>query len=160
MRANSLTVGAAELERRIRQRLMGVESAARHVVWQTAEQSVLIRTDRVRVRLLEGWLVVSVELDTDQTGRQSVELVYRLGSPGSGGGTGAAVKINAATPEALALAEVWGADLQRIVWDAVLDAIEVAVRTIRAKAPREPLVLRGFQVDREGFAVDIVTGAR
>ncbi len=160
MRARSLTVAAADVESRIRQRLIGVGTTARHVVWQTGDHSVLIRSDLVRARLLEGWLVVSIELETDQTGRRPLELVYRLGTPKSGRGTGAAVKINAATPEALSLAEVWGADLQRVVWDAVLDSVEAAVRAVRRKEPRQPLVLRGFHVGREGFTVEIASGAR
>lgn len=153
-------MSGAELEARIRQRLVGVGANDRQVVWQDGERAVLIRADRVRARLLDGWLLVSVELDTDQTGRRSLELVYRLGTAESGGGNAAAVKINAAGPEALALAEVWGADLQRVVWDAVLDAVEAAVRAVRRKEPREPLTLRGFQVGAEGFTVDIAIGAR
>ena len=74
MRASSLTVGAADVESRIRQRLIGV-GTARHVVWQAGDHAVLIRSDLVRARLLEGWLVVSIELETDQTGRRQLELV-------------------------------------------------------------------------------------
>jgi hypothetical protein len=160
MRARSLTVGAADVQSRIRQRLIGVDQTARQVVWQSDDRAVLIRSDSVRTRLLDGWLIVAIELETDQTGRRTLELVYRLGTPKSGSGTGAAVKINAATPEALALAEVWGADLQRVVWDAVLDSIEAAVAAVRRKEPRQPLVLRGFHVGREGFTVDVASGTR
>jgi hypothetical protein len=160
MRARSLTIAPADVQARIRQRLIGVGTTARHVVWQSGEQAVLIRSERVHARLIEGWLVVAIELETDQTGRQKLELVYRLGTPESGGGTGAAVKINAATPEATALAEVWGSDLQRVVWDAVLDAIEATLRTARRNEPRQPLMLRGFHVGREGFTVEIASGAR
>ncbi|MDA4107836.1 hypothetical protein [Mycolicibacterium holsaticum] len=160
MRARSLTISAADVESRIRQRLIGVGNTARHVVWQTGDHAVLLRSDRVRARLLEGWLMVSIELQTDQTGRRQLELVYRLGAPESGRGTGAAVKINAATPQALALAEVWGADLQRVVWDAVLDAVEAAVSAVRRREPRQPLVLRGFHAGREGFTVEVASGSR
>ncbi|MCV7221237.1 hypothetical protein [Mycolicibacterium elephantis] len=160
MRARSLTIAATDLESRIRQRLMGVGATTRAVVWQVGDHAVLLRSDRIHTRLLEGWLVVKIELETDQTGRRQVELVYRLGTSKSGGGTGAAAKINAATPEALALAEVWGADLQRVVWDAVLDAVEAALTAVRRKEPRQPLVLRGFHAGREGFTVEVVSGAR
>ena len=80
MRARSLTISAADVESRIRQRLIGVGNTARHVVWQTGDHAVLLRSDRVRARLLEGWLMVSIELQTDQTGRRQLELVYRLGA--------------------------------------------------------------------------------
>jgi hypothetical protein len=158
MRARSLTIAPAAVESRIRARLVGL-GTARHVVWEQDGHAVLIRSDQLNVRSLAGWLVVSIELDTKQTGRQRLELVYRLGTPDRGG-TGAAVKINAATKDATALAEVWGDDLQRVVWDAVLDAIEAALRRARRAEPREPLILRGFHLGREGFTVEIASGAR
>ena len=160
MRAHSGTISGAELESRIRQRLSGVDSDARHVVWQSGANTVLIRSDRVRTRLLDGWLLVSIELDTEQTGRRPLELVYRLGTKESGRGTAAAVKINAATAEATALAEIWGADLQRVVWDAVLDGIEAVLGAVRRKHPRDPLVLSGFHAGRTGLTVDVASGER
>ena len=100
------------------------------------------------------------ELSTQQTGRQTLELVYRLGTRQRGGGTGAAVKINAASREALMLAELWGADLQRVVWDAVLDSIEAAVQHAKGRTPGEPVLLRGFHASRDSFTVEVAVGAR
>lgn len=166
MGAFSITFAPADVETRIRQRLLGVQTTARQVVWRIGDQSVLIRREAVRVRLLRGWLLVALELQTDQTGRCVLELVYHLGAARTGqqsgpvatGGLGAAVKINAATLQATQLAEIWGADLQRVVWDAVLDAIELALQ--RAKRTNdEPAVVRGFHVGPDALTVDVLTGA-
>lgn len=157
MRSSTVTFAPAQLEARIRERLQAGQ-ASRVVVWRRDDQSALIRTDQVRVRLLDGWLVVALVLQTDQTGRVPLELVYHLGSARSAtAGRAAAVAANAGSREATMLAEIWGADLQRVVWDAVLDALEVAL----ARAPRdrgESPTLRGFSVGPEGLAVDVVTG--
>ena len=65
--------------------------------------------------MLRSWLVVGLELESDQTGRQRVEHVFFLGAPQDGDGTSAAVRINAATREAATLAEVWGDDPHRLL---------------------------------------------
>ena len=159
MESVSLTIAAPDVQARIRQRLSGLNPTARRVVWRSATHAVFIYADRTQARLLRGWLVVGLELETDQAGRQPLELVFFLGNAQDGDGTGAAVRINASTREAAMLAEVWGDDLQRVVWDAVLDAIQIALQRARRDNPNQPLTLRGFVVTPEGLQVTVVTGA-
>ena len=137
---------------------MGLNPQARRVVWRSAAHAVLIYTDRVQARLLRGWLIVGLELESDQTGRQPIELVFFLGSPQDGDGTSAAVRINAASREAAMLAEAWGDDLQRVIWDAVLDAVQIALQRVKRERPNDPLTLRGFLVTPEGLQVNVVAG--
>jgi len=158
MASLSLTIAAPDVQVRIRQRLSGLHPTARRVVWRSDSHALFIYADRTQARLLRGWLVVGLELETVQTGRRTLELVYFLGAPQDGDGTGAAVRINAATREAAMLAEVWGDDLQRVVWDAVLDAIQVALQRARGQHPNEPLTLRGFLATPDGLQVNVVTG--
>lgn len=158
MESARLTIGREDLHSRIRQRLMGVSNTGRLVVWHSGSSRVLINGGSLQARLLRGWLLVSVELLTDQTGRATLEFVYFLGAPGEADGNTAASKINAATRQGAQLAEVFGDDLQRVIWDAVLDAIEVALRLARNKYNNQPLTLRGFQADPEGLHVDILAG--
>ena len=158
MESVSLIIGAPDVQARIRQRLSGLNPIARRVVWRSSTHAVFIYADRIQARLLRGWLVVGLELETDQTGRESLELVFFLGAPQDGEGTGAAVRINAATREAATLAEVWGDDLQRVIWDAILDAIQVALQRARRDHPNQPLTLRGFLATPEGLQVNVVTG--
>ena len=154
----SLTIRTGDVLARIQQRLVGLNPNARRAVWQAGSNAVLLYTDNIRARLLRGWLVVGLDLETDQTGRCALELVYCLGAPKDGEGTGAAVRINAATREAAMLAEIWGDDLQRVIWDAVLDAIQIALQTARRERATEQLVLRGFLATAEGLQVNVVTG--
>jgi hypothetical protein len=158
MESRSLTIGAEDLARRIRERLVGLASTASQVVWQSGAHAVVIHGERLQARMLRGWLIVALELETAQTGRRPLELVFYLGAPREGDGTTAAVRINAASPEATQLAEIWGDDLQRVVWDAVLDAIQLALQTARREKV-EGLTLRGFQATPAGLRVDVVTGA-
>lgn len=155
----SLIIGAPDVQARIRQRLVGLNPVARRVVWRTPSHSVFIYADRTQARLMRGWLVVGLELETDQTGIHPVELVFFLGAAQDGDGVGAAVRINASTREGAMLAELWGDDLQRVIWDAVLDAIQIALQRVRREHPKEPLTLRGFLATPEGLQVNIVAGA-
>lgn len=158
MRAVTLGVRAEQVTERIGSRLLGLGHDDRQVVWRRGPQTVLLRRDLIQTRFLPGWLVVSVVLQTDETGRVPLELVYFLGTDRDGDGDGAAVKINAGTPDATALAEIWGADLQRIGWDAVLDTIQGALAGLARRRPDEQLTIRGFRVGPEGLQVDVVVG--
>lgn len=158
MESARLTIGREDLLTRIRQRLMGVNNTGRLVVWHSGSNRVLINGGTLQARLLRGWLLVSVDLQTDQTGRATLEFVYFLGAPGEADGNSAASKINAATRQASQLAEIFGDDLQRVIWDAVLDAIEAAIRAVANKYRNQPLTLRGFQADPEGLLVDVLAG--
>ena len=106
MESVSVMIAAPDVQARIRQRLAGLNPAARRVVWRSSSQAVFIYADRTQARLLRGWLVVGLELETDQTGRHPLELVFFLGAPQDGDGTGAAVRINASTRDGAMLAEV------------------------------------------------------
>lgn len=159
MESLSLTIAARDVQARVRQRLLGLGTTARQVVWRSGPHAVLVHAERVQARLLEGWLVVGVDLETDQTGRCVLELVYFLGSPQDGDGAGAAVRINAPSREAAMLAEIWGDDLQRVVWDAVLDGIQLALQTAARQHPSQPLTLRGFLARPEGLQVNVLAGA-
>ncbi len=154
-----LTISARDVQLRVRQRLLGLNANARRVVWQSGSHAVLIHAERTQARLLDGWLVVGLLLETEQTGLRSLEIVYFLGAPKDADGTTAAARVNAADREAAMLAEVWGDDLQRVVWDAVLDAIQIALQTARRTHSNEPLTLRGFTASPEGIDVSLVAGA-
>lgn len=159
MESLSLTIASRDVQARIRQRLLGAGTTAPQVVWRSGAHAVLVHAGRAQARLLRGWLVVGLDLETDQTGRHRLELVYFLGAERNGDGTSAAVRINAATREAALLAEIWGHDLQRVVWDAVLDAIQLALQRAGRQFSGQPLILRGFLADPEGLQVNVLAGA-
>ena len=158
MEAVSLIVGPQDVQIRIRQRLTGLNREARGVVWQLGGHSVLIHTESLQARFLRGWLLVSLFLETNQTGRCLLEFVFFLGAAQDGDGNTAAARINAASRAATQLAEIWGDDLQRVIWDAVLDVMEASLSRVRHQYGNQPMTLRGFQVSPEGLQVSVIAG--
>jgi hypothetical protein len=124
--------GEADLPGALTVRLMGtpangVPSAASSsstaaapssVIWVNGSNEVLVHLDSTQVRILDGMLLVSVDLETDQTGRTPLICSFALSS--------------AADPAALvattdeyprgdgSLASCWGQQLQQAVWSSLL----------------------------------------
>jgi hypothetical protein len=88
-----------------------------------------------------------------------LQFVFFLGKKREGDGTQAGATINATTAQAAQLAEQWGAQVQRVLWDAVLDAIEAAVHRAGERKPKTELTLRGFHCTNEALNVEVLTGA-
>ena len=161
MPALRLSISAADLARRLKERLRGdPPTTATHVVWQRDGDSVLVNTDSLTVRLLEGWLLCNLDLQTDQTGRQTLQFIYFLGKAGEGDSLQAACTINAVTPGASQIAAAWGEDLQRVLWDAVLDAIELLVYHAESLKRGTPITLGGFHCTADAIVVDLLAGGR
>lgn len=159
MPAFSVSLTGDQLKRRMQDRLRGLNpSAPGTVLWQEGGNRVLIYIDTLAAKLLNGWLVCTLELQSDQTGRQSIQFVFFLGVSGSGDGAQAACTINAATTQAAQLASVWGSHLQRVLWDSVLDALEVSVEQAAPKQPGASLSLQGFHVTPNGLEAAVLVG--
>jgi hypothetical protein len=161
MTALRLSISAVELTRRLRERLLGAapETSAR-VVWQRDGESVLVNAASLTARFLDGWLLCNLDLQTNQTGRQTLQVVYFLGARDRGAGLQAACTINAPTPGASQIAAAWGAELQRVLWDAVLDAIELAVYHAESLRPHSPLSLAGFHCTARALVIDVLPASR
>lgn len=124
--------GEADLPAALTVRLMGTPAngvpantasgapaaAASSVIWINGSNEVLVHLDSTQVRILDGMLLVSVDLETDQTGRTPLICSFALS--------------NAADPAALLattdeypqgdglLTACWGQQLQQAVWSSVL----------------------------------------
>jgi len=85
--------------------------------------------------------------------------VFYLGKRDELDNVHAACTINAATPEAAQLADAWGRDLQRVLWDAVLDAIETCVTRASSQANGQPVILSGFVCTPQSINVTVLAGA-
>ena len=158
MVALKMSILPGELGVRMRDRLRG-NSTQLKVVWQRPDgQRLLIDTSTFKARMLDGWLLASVDLQTDQTGKQNLQFVFFVGKPGEGDSVQGSATINAPSAAAAQIAAVWGADLQRVLWDAVLDGIEAAVHRAATTKPGEKLTLQGFHCTSEGFHADVLTG--
>ena len=158
--ATSLTasIETADVRLRIAERLRGTAPKATNVVWQRDGRRVLLQTANVTARTVAGWLVCNVPAQTDETGLVTVQLVFHLGARSDGDGPRAAAVVNVPDPKAAIVADAWGADLQRVVWDAVLDVVETSVEQAAAQHPGKALLVGGFHCDAGRIHVDIQAG--
>src|SRR5262245_13100058 len=156
-----LSIPAADLGRRLRERLQGDgTTTAPKFVWQRDAQHVLVHADSLISRFVDGWLLCSLDLETDQTKRQTLQFVFFVGNTGEGPGLQAACTINAPTAGAAQLAAAWGDDVQRVLWDAILDAIEKAIYHAETLRPGEKLTLAGFHCTPDALHVQVFAGGR
>lgn len=147
-----------DLSKRMRERLRG-SATGDDVIWRKDRQQLLIHTASLVIRVLDGWLLASLETETDQTNKQVLQFVFHVGNQTAGDGTAAACTINAGSASAAALVDVWGRDLQRVLWDAVLDGIEASVAQVSQQSPGVPVTLAGFWAGVRGVHVNIISGA-
>ena len=157
MPALQISIPVAEIGRRMRHRIAG-SSTAPQVVWADGQQRVLVHADSLKVRALDGWLLCHIELETDTTKRQRLQIVFFLGREAEGDGPSAAASINAPSTGSAQLAERWGRDLQRVLWDAVLDGIEAAVHHAKESSKAAIQVL-GFTCKNEELHIRVLTGS-
>jgi hypothetical protein len=113
---------AAELAARIAgssadgSQLVNVSPAT--IVWVEHGDEVVVHLDSVQVCLLPGSLLVSVDLETDQTGRATLVSVFALGAAGDPAGLTA---VTDALPRGLGtLSARWGKTLQSAIWAGLL----------------------------------------
>ena len=112
----------------MRARLSGLATRPTpELLWQRDGRQVLIDAASLEVRSVDGWIVCDIDVRCDQTGPAKLQFVFYLGEKDDGDGVHAAGTIAAPQLAAAQLADVWGSDLQRVLWDAVLDVVEVSV---------------------------------
>ncbi len=88
------------------------------VIWVDAGDEVLVHLDSIRVKVLDRLLLVSVDLETDQTGRATLVVSLALGGDGDLAGL---VATTDELPRGTGLlASRWGRILQDAVWSALL----------------------------------------
>src|SRR5262245_14447954 len=126
MTAFELSFPTALLGRRMMERLRG-SAPSFQVVWQDHGRRLLVHADSLGARSVDGWLLVNLDVEADQTKRCTLQFVFYLGKKGESDNLHAACAINAPTPQAAYLADAWGRDLQRVLWDAVLDGVEACM---------------------------------
>jgi hypothetical protein len=91
---------------------------AQRVVWVDAGDEVLVHLDSIQVRLLNRIIVVSVDLETDQTGRAPLICSLALGGQRDKAGLIATTdEIPHGNPQ---LAARWGRVLQSALWGSLL----------------------------------------
>ena len=159
MPAVTVSLAAADLGKRLQERLRGLSAAAGNtVLWQQNANRVLVHVDSLQSRLLNGWLLCNLDLQSDQTGRQTLQFIFFLGDDSNGNGISAGATINAPSAPAAQLAELWGATVQRVLWDAVLDTLEAMLDQTAARFSGQPVALGGFQASQNGLSAVVLAG--
>lgn len=158
MQTFRLSTPAGQVERRMRERLRAATGAAAKVVWRHKGESALLHTDALQGKLLDGWIVCELPMQTDQTGPQTLQVVYYVGTAGEADGLQAAGAVNAPNAEAARLADAFGAPLQRVLWDAVLDCLEGMLAHAAREHAGQRLTLAGYYCSSDALSADVVVG--
>lgn len=157
MNAYELAIAASDLGRGCADRLKNGATTP-DVVWQNGTLRLLVHTGSLVIKPLPGWLLIGLDVETDQTKRQTLQFVFYLGTRDDGDSTSASCTINAPTVAAAQIADGWGRDLQRVLWDAVLDGVEACVAKAAAQVPSQPVTLQGFFSDAQSIIVTVLAG--
>jgi len=114
-------------------------SAPTSVVWVDAGDEVLVHLDSVQTQIAGQSVIVSIDLETEETGRSPILVVFALGTDDAGG-------LIAATDEYPrgdgALVARWGAAVQAAAWSAML-SLAGTHATERGLSPRGLAVVGG-----------------
>jgi len=148
------SVPAQGIEERVRTRLSGGVPRGPVVAWGEGGDALILNLPSVKLRLRSGWLLCNVDASAPGGARGTLQLMYFLGRDGQGDDTVAASTIHTVGP-ASALAAEWGVQLQRVVWDGVLDAIEGVVGQVGSQNPGKDLDLVGFSGADGVLQVDV-----
>lgn len=88
------------------------------VIWVDHGNEVLVHLDSTAVRILDRMVLVSVDLETDQTGRTPLVCSFAVSGAGELGGL---VATTDQLPRGLgSLASAWGQQLQSAVWSSLM----------------------------------------
>lgn len=112
-------VAPAELTNELRTSLAGGDPTTTRVVWTDLGDEVLVHLDSLAVEVRDGAIHASLDLDSDQTGRQTLTVPFAVGDRRE---DGAAVALTEDLPTGHAgLAARWGRSVQAALWSGVLD---------------------------------------
>lgn len=88
------------------------------VIWVDHGNEVLVHLDSTMVRILDRMVLVSVDLETDQTGRTPLVCSFAVSGEGEFGGL---IATTDDLPRGLGtLASAWGQQLQTAVWSSLI----------------------------------------
>jgi hypothetical protein len=127
------------------------------VIWVDGGDELLVHLESVQTKMLDGGvLLVSVDLETDQTGR--TPMIVRLALPTTGQAAGLVATTDAFPVGNGALAARWGAVLQNAVWASLLGlAQDHAAQT--GLAPRGIGVTAGGLTLQPAAPLAVITAA-
>lgn len=158
MVALRLTLAIDDLAVRMREQLHGDSGApTNRIVWHQRGARLLIHVESLTVRAVDGWLLCNLDAQTDEVGRETLQFIFFLGRKADAGPHGAAT-INAPTHGAAQIADRWGPDLLRVLWEAILDGLEAALDAASIQFANRRVAVAGFFATDAMLVIDIVAG--
>jgi hypothetical protein len=132
--------------------------APNKVIWIDHGNEVLVHLDSTTVKILDRMVLVSVDLETDQTGRTPLVCSFAVGGVGELGGL---VATTDDVPHGLgSLASCWGKPLQTAVWSSLIGLANDHA-TERSLAPRGLAAMAGnLHLDAGHPLTQVQGGAR
>jgi hypothetical protein len=127
------------------------------VIWVDGGDEVLVHLDSIRARVLDRTLLISIDLETDQTGRTPLVCVFATGAPGDPAGL---VTVTDELPRGNGLlAARWGTIVQAALWAGLLAMATDTARTHNL-APASIVATIGVLVFESAGEISIPTGAK
>lgn len=149
------SVAPTTIEALVRVRLAGgARTAPAAITWGERDEALILYLTSVKLRIRNGWLLCNVDASPPGGVRTTLQLLYFLGRAAQGDDTAAASTIHA-PGTGTALADAWGLQLQRVVWDGVLDALEGVLATVAHQNAGKQLELIGYSGSDNGLDVDV-----
>ena len=100
---------------------VGQATTAKQIIWVDAGDEVLVHLDSIKVRLLTRAIVVSLDLEADQTGRGPLIVTFSLGGARDQEGRVATTdELPHGNPQ---LAARWGRAVQAALWAALMGLV-------------------------------------
>lgn len=131
------------------------ETVPPQVVWVDAGDEVLVHLDSLNARVLKETLLVSLDLETDQTGRSPLVCAFALGGVGDQAGL---LAVTEELPQGNPLlAARWGRAVQAAIWNGLLELADEQAKS-RNAAPLGISITQGKLQLRAGEALVVRPG--
>jgi hypothetical protein len=134
--ADPVPIEEGNLERLVRAALIRKKGAER-ILWRNRGGEVLVHLDRTRLRVMDGFLLVALTLETAETGPQELTVPFALGTEKRLSGM---LAVSERRPRGhLALVETWGEGVIATAWRAVLEVADVVSALLGSDERGRPL---------------------
>jgi hypothetical protein len=127
------------------------------VIWVDGGDEVLVHLDSMLTRILDGVVIVSLDLETDQTGRTPLVVLFAVGAADDPAGL---VAVTDEFPRGNGLlASRWGASVQAAAWAGLL-GLATDHASERGASPLGIAAVKGQLSLSAGTALKVTKSAR
>lgn len=118
-------------------RILAPRGSPSRVLWHRADSEALVLLKRTRAAVLDGFVLVGITLQTDQTGAE--ELTVPISVSNTERLTGMLAATESVPRGHSALAEVWGEGVIALAWEALLKLADLVTSLVGTDVDGNPL---------------------